>query len=147
MRAILVNLLLSAAVLAHTLLGCCWHHAHPGEASAAVTSVASAHHGCNGHLHNHAGSTGRDSPLVVPSGDEDEGSPHGHRHLCNEPDCMYVAGKTVRMEKPLPVALIAAAVVPQSDVCRHALEDRATDCGATRTTTLALRAVLQVWLI
>ena len=137
MAAGLHNLLLSGAILAHTVLGCCWHHTHPGESAAVAAGVPASHHGCDAHSHHVAA--------------DDEGAPHppqdGHRHLCSEPDCMYVVGRTVRIEKPSVVEATLVADCSHGDAACAAHASAAAESDGTRRATLALRAALQVWLI
>ena len=146
MSGFLVNLLIAAAVLTHTLLGCCWHHVHPGHAAEQRVSVATGRHVCDSHQHHHAESTDRHAAHVVGHGEEED-SPHGHRHLCNEPDCMYVIGKTVRLQAPLTLAVVAVADLLKCDSVRFVLAGEVAESGTTESTAPELRAALQVWLI
>ena len=72
------------ALALHTLLGCCWHHAHGNEGHEAVA--------CEGHNH-------------------DDHSPvdHDHKFDCNESVCSFVKGDQTNMLPTIsanPVAVV-----------------------------------------
>ncbi len=93
MRTLAANLT-SAALLAHALLGCCWHHQHAGSQAPACSVAAEgrqAHGPCS-----HADSHTCDSP-----GEDHEG-PVG----CDDGRCMFVAAAPQRAAPTLKAAPI-----------------------------------------
>jgi hypothetical protein len=75
----MTNILLAIVVLAHSLAGCCWHHAHAAEPSAKTT--------CCSHLHadetaDHGDSDHHSKDGSVPG----ESSPDG----CQEGSCVFL---------------------------------------------------------
>ena len=69
-----VTLLLAIVVLAHSLAGCCCHHAHAAEAG--VPATCTAHEHCHEH------------------GDSDNGTDSEHpASTCNEGSCVFVRGE------------------------------------------------------
>lgn len=93
-----------AVLLAHSLLGCCWHHAH---ASAGGGSQACAHDG-HGHGHEH--------------GNGQDGSKGEHQHTtCQEASCVFVRGDGPSPIDQSSVLSIDCPVVPASAITRAEL--------------------------
>ena len=72
-----------AALIAHALLGCCWHHGHAEAPISSTTqaTIKSVVHG--GHFHSHASSEGDHEPTP-----ED----HEHDHQgCDDGACTFAA--------------------------------------------------------
>jgi hypothetical protein len=79
------NILLAIAVLAHSLAGCCWHHAHAEESSAETTCCSHRHadetadHGAASHHGKGGSAPGESSPEGCQEGScvflRDGGSP------------------------------------------------------------------------
>lgn len=73
------GLLTAAVLLAHSLLGCCWHHAHAATGGVEVACVE------HGHQHDH--------------GDQQDKSHDEHQGTtCHEGSCVFVRG-----DGPLPI--------------------------------------------
>jgi hypothetical protein len=73
----------AAALIAHALLGCCWHHAHAEitSSAAALATIKPVVHG--DHVHVHASSQ-----------DDHESTPSDHHHDkqgCDDDACTFVA--------------------------------------------------------
>lgn len=80
----LTAILVALHVLAHSVLGCCWHHGH--EHSPAVSDVASCSHG--GHEHSaHAGHV-----HGVPAGDHQQPVPASPHEGCEGERCVATGG-------------------------------------------------------
>jgi hypothetical protein len=131
----LLALLTIAAMLLHSVLGCCWHHAH--DVTPSPENVTHHSEGC-GHRHHAAAETGTSSES--PGDDQHE--------ACREPSCVYVAAK--HFEMPPATTPDVAVTVEMSELIPAA-------SGATILLSLAktpprpaapeLRALLQVWVI
>jgi hypothetical protein len=138
MYALTLNLLLSASLLAHTVLGCCWHHAH-GQKCANETAVPAAHcHADHGSDDCGADHHGAPSLSVCDS--------HEHHDSCDEPDCSYVnagSSKPVLAQSTALAVLLTPASI--SAPARHVL-DRAADHCSAPVSGARLRALFQVWL-
>ncbi len=86
-----VTLLLAIVVLAHSLAGCCCHHAHAAELGGPAT--CSSHEHCHEHGHS---DDGTDSEAPAKS--------------CNEGSCVFVRGDSVQsVELNLVLALDGCA--------------------------------------
>ena len=138
MHALTLNLLLTASLLAHTVLGCCWHHAHGGEECAAETDAPAAH--CHAdHASDGCGADHHATPSLAACDSHDHPA-------CDEPDCTFVkAGSSspvLAQSTALAVLLTPAPVLAPA---RHLL-DRAADDGSAPVSGAALRALFQVWL-
>ena len=72
---------------------------------------------------------------------------HEHRHLCNEPDCMFVAGKSVRLENAAPATWCVIDHVARGDISPISTPTAATRCCLESPRPAGVRAALQVWLI
>lgn len=72
-------------MLVHSILGCCWHHAHSECDLACRHSMAESH---AGHRHAHDQASENHDP-VVPA-------PCEHNESCNDVRCVYLAVEPVR---------------------------------------------------
>lgn len=68
----LISSLMAAVLLAHALLGCCWHHAHACVMESEEPSVCAAH---------------RDDSHGAPDGSDEH---DGHQHECGGGTCVFV---------------------------------------------------------
>lgn len=86
------------ALLAHALLGCCWHHRHEHGDHAALCeaeehAVHAPHaHACCAGGNGHAEHDAHDSPLCLDS------SPCSHPHTCTGLACSYLAAKVLKVQ-------------------------------------------------
>lgn len=72
-------------MLVHSILGCCWHHAHSESDRSCEHSTAETH---TGHSHSHDQPSENHVP-VVPA-------PYDHHESCDDVRCVYVAAEPVR---------------------------------------------------
>ncbi|MFZ5831893.1 MAG: hypothetical protein ACOY3P_17540 [Planctomycetota bacterium] len=114
----MVHALAMIAVLLHSLLGCCWHHAHAGECANGQScvqssvrisdaTIASSPQALDGHEHQHCCQHGSESVARSTEIDDDrsgsaiqrdtdgccshgEGSDPSHRGTCSEGACVFV---------------------------------------------------------
>jgi hypothetical protein len=93
MRLLAANLTV-AALVAHALLGCCWHHAHVAQAAASTDGCGTLKpvvHGDHVHSHEHEG-----------DGSSDSGHHHDGPASCGETECTYAGGvPRVQIQSPL----------------------------------------------
>jgi hypothetical protein len=93
MRLVATNLTV-AALMAHALLGCCWHHAHMAQAAASTDECGTLKpvvHGDHVHYHDHEG-----------EGAGDSGHHHDGQSGCGEAECTYAGGvPRVQIQSPL----------------------------------------------
>lgn len=75
-------------MLVHSILGCCWHHAHSEINPACEQSVADLH---DGHRHTHDPCTD-DNHRNHPVGP----APSEHEESCEDLRCVYLAAEPVR---------------------------------------------------
>jgi hypothetical protein len=89
----LTSSLMAAALLAHALLGCCWHHAH-----ACVTNRAEQITECSGHEaeHSHPGDSSRHD---------------SHQHQCAASACVFLRAEGQPISA-LPAAWAVDLVCP-----------------------------------
>ena len=94
MLRLLAATLTAAALIAHALLGCCWHHAHPAQAIASTDGCGALKpvvHGDHVHWHEHEG-----------DGSSDSGHHHDGQPGCDEAECTYAGGAPrVQIQSPL----------------------------------------------
>lgn len=139
-----LTILLTALLLAHGALGCCWHHAHASESGCCqASSFAAAACGCDSHDedgHRHV------SDLPASLGDSSEPQPaeHGH-HECDGDECTFTLTRASLDFSLAKVQHVAMADVP-------ACMDLAIITVPNRTPSLAapgqrLHVVLAVLLI
>lgn len=108
-------ILTSTAMLAHALLGCCWHHAHSGESNiegdCPVHVASHAHSGEHDRdLHQHdCDSKSQHADHAPASHDSDEGGDHRHS-VCDEGQCEFV--RSSKIKPPLSVSLLTRDTVP-----------------------------------
>ena len=139
MHALFLNLLLSASLLAHTVLGCCWHHAH-GQECAEQTADAPAAYCHADHATDDCDADRHGTPSLAVC------DSHHHSPPCDEPDCTFV--KAGSSKSVLAQSMALAVLLPPvatSARARHLL-DRADEHGSATVSGAALRALLQVWL-
>lgn len=150
-----------AALLAHSVFGCCGHHAHADAASFDTAHIGHSHatadsaggkrvgHGCAerhaGHCHSNA--QGHDE-----HGDDEERDEDGQHHDdCDETVCQYVAAMSARSATD-DAASLSHAIAPH-DAAAGTLPLHATASRAGSPADSAFRAALrlhawtQVWLL
>ena len=125
-------------MLVHSILGCCWHHAHsecdlPCEHSRAETHA--------GHRHAHDQPSENHDP-VVPA-------PSEHDESCDDVCCVYLAGEPVR--NTLLVDLQSQVAVLDS-CCILTLNATVTasinsQLGHEVPASSQHRAIIQVWVV
>jgi hypothetical protein len=91
---LLAATLTSAALMAHALLGCCWHHAHPAMEvvpAARTATLKPVVHGDHVHWHEDEGDRSNDSDHH-----------HGGQPGCGDAECIYAGGTPrVQIQSPL----------------------------------------------
>ena len=88
-------------VLAHVLLGCCWHHHHaPGYEPASTTCLDHVGVDCQ------SGSCGHENAC----GHHAAGADHSHRNGCQGGHCVFGTGQSPRMPAAPSVDLCARTV-------------------------------------
>lgn len=138
MFSLILKTLLSTSLLAHTVLGCCWHHAHGQEHAAEIAPHAHCH---AGHTADEGHAVCDDTPLQAVVIDV-----HDHSAHCDEPDCTFVNSGSPQPVLTQPSALAVLLTPASMSVPAQHMLDRAADPGSTRVSGAALRAALQVWL-
>ena len=165
MRTKFVSLATLLPMLLHSVLGCCWHHAHSGACDSLPGHFAnsesesgddkSGEHGHQAGCHGHRAVMTEAAPAaadVVCSTDcsspanEDE-TPS---EPCREDHCVYVASGKIEPPKPFVMSCFdvtsegTSGLLPLSPVSIH----RSNHQGDySPPTSLSLRARTQVWLI
>ena len=125
-------------MLVHSILGCCWHHAHSECDLPCEHSTAESH---AGHRHAHD-QCPESSDTSVPARGE-------HNESCDDVRCVYLGPKPVQnafaLDRQLQVAaldscciLIFGATVTPSRNAQQSLED---------PTSSQHRALTQVWVV
>jgi hypothetical protein len=126
MASIVLKVLLAASLLTHTVLGCCWHHAHGGECPDGVVAAGVAEPHCDAEEHAHH------APHHPATADAGEGlctlgcESHEHPAACDEPDCSYVRSSPLRFtfaDMPTLTAVLASS----ADADCRSLTRRAVD--------------------
>jgi hypothetical protein len=128
------------ALLAHSLLGCCWHHQHAGCIGHERACLHAAPH-----AHHHAEHS---RPAAAEPQHDDEDSEHRHHTGCVEPNCSFVGADAPQL---IDVPLTSpAASIGEATVCRCAGRI-ATGISAPidreSLSTARMRAVLQIWVV
>lgn len=143
MHSLLLTLLTAASLLAHSVLGCCWHHAHGCDGSDAVIVEAEHSHGHDDACEASSHETAELGGCLI--GEDPES--HEHGFVCDEPDCSFVKSQPRAMPSlnSNATALVALPLLNTGSPVRHA--DAADADAGSRSTGAALRAVLQVWLV
>jgi hypothetical protein len=102
----IIRSLIAALLALHTVLGCCWHHAHRSQTSEMAEAIASSD-GC-GCDHAH-----RDGPTPHSGG-----QPHQGRHGCQGSACVFVASsKAERQTSARPFDVSPAVSLSVADHC------------------------------
>lgn len=146
-----VHSLMIGVMLLHSVLGCCWHHAHSHSGP-----VSERHAACHGHAtcmtfghaeHDHDGDHDHSHP--APVGSQDDSESEEPQHLCEHGECVYVAGKSVELSTPVASFAPAAVVVELVDSTIIAMPVRAPKTGwrTPAETALSVCARLSVWRI
>lgn len=127
------------ALLAHSLLGCCWHRGH-GHGSGEALGVL---HGC------HPAASPSDHQGTETAHDPDDPGQPGHRHSPgDEPDCSFVG-------VPAPGVVDDGGMAAPTTFPLVRVEGSRAESPAASTiaatapplSTARLRAALQVWLV
>jgi hypothetical protein len=144
------------ATLLHSMLGCCWHHAHvcacaSSGRSPTVRACSDVEQACHAgtcrhhHAIEHAATDVPASDEPVPSGSERE-----HEHgRCVEGDCVYLASKMLEFSAS-DLIVAAMELPPAAIVAATAGRFGSFSCGHGDQSLIApprQRALLQVWLI
>ncbi len=160
----IVSLATMLPMLLHSILGCCWHHAHskgcdglPGYSSACA-SVADDTAGDRGHqsgCHGYRAALTEDAPAVAEVVcSTDCSSPGNHDEApcepCREDQCVYVPSGKIGPPKHQVMSCLdvtsegTSGLLPRSPALIHGSNHQG-DCSPP--TSLSLRARTQVWLI
>ena len=145
-----ITVVTALTMLAHSVWGCCWHHAHDGHgaqgctASHVVSTDHREHHHCS-HAAEHP--TGASSASQTET--SDDGHQEDHHHLpCHEAQCTYVVTASVSIDG-FWAAMVA--VFPEvTDVIEQPLMAASRwDVDSTRPPrdAHAVRALTQTWLL
>lgn len=150
-----------AALLAHSVFGCCGHHAHAEAASfeiahgshsnADVGSADCGHgeHGCAG---RHADELRADEQGHEEQGNHEEHEDDGHHHDdCDETACQYVAAVKARSATGDATAL-SHEIIPHNAVAgtlslRPVVSRTGSPADSALRAALRLHAWAQVWLL
>ena len=158
MFRLVVSHLMLCSLGAHTLLGCCWHHAHAdgtcetsanSEGEFPQQSRPHIHLGCGGHHHHHNHSHDSDETETSQAPHDPAGCPQDHR--CQELSCEYVTSAASKL--PLPEMdqldgtprLIASGDAPSQLLDSQAGRRSVPSCAGS--TTLEIRDATQVLLL
>ena len=146
-----ITVITALTMLAHSVWGCCWHHAHDDHGAQACTAshVESADH----REHDHCSHSSAERPTGSSSASQNETSDHGHQddhqHLpCHEAQCTYVVtapvsidGFCAEMATALP---LTSDLVVQSMTAVHRWDIAST---SPPRDAHAVRAQMQSWLL
>jgi len=138
MASLVIKALLIASLLAHTVLGCCWHHAHGSEC--AEESAGDTPH-CHAEHAPHAAAGHHDAAQAVAG--------EFSQHLpapCDELDCAFIKSAPAQLDIEQSLAVAIVLTPSSATAARQLTLDRASIADGARVTGAALRAVLQVWL-
>ncbi|HVW00077.1 MAG TPA: hypothetical protein VHB77_07050 [Planctomycetaceae bacterium] len=148
MFRVLTSSLTTVALLAHVLLGCCWHHRHEHADHPAVceTHEHEQHAAAGEHSHSHACDAHsdcheHDSPVCMHTG------PCSHHHTCTGVACSYLAAKVLKAERFDCQDLLCSIELPSAaQPARLDVWNAGSDAPANRSCTSGLRcALLQSW--
>lgn len=147
-------------MLAHSVWGCCWHHAHDGQHADACAVAHSeeqhashhsadasyaAHRGC-GHPHHGAVQPSVETDLA---GSHDPQDPEGpHRIPCHESRCTYMTSSPVTIAGLWAAMAAVWPVMPElpTQVTAQAF-DSAADEARPPLSAQEMRALTQTWLL
>jgi len=140
------SILTLIATLAHSVLGCCWHHAHAHEFG---SDCANSHHAAQiGESVNPPQSRAVLHDHCQPSRQAPEGDDHDHGNRCDGSRCEYLKTPAVVMAE---LCVTPADGLPANDVHAPVVGPLSRGCDAflTRPSLAAqpLRAETQVWLL
>ena len=138
----LISNVAAISLLAHMVLGCCWHHRHAACRDAAPSAAVADLHG--GHIH--PGS----SPLQCTSCPEAGGSEHDGRHGCGGQRCVGVLDPPTRTPTPSARQSFDVPAACEMSACRPAADETTpTRAGSAAGRYLSVRTHLlhQVLLI
>lgn len=164
----LTSILTMSAMLLHSILGCCTHHAHACEHGHVVEGCVAGHdehesehveqsHEEHGHDHQHGEKSEHEHDGVAVAHEDGHGDhesqecPHGPCGFdCEGGDCTFTQPSKVKTPNPadsglcFPVAITHEFV---SSVTGLVLKDR-SDSGPPRAlSACCCRTMVQVWLI
>ena len=143
----LVALLTLSAILGHAVLGCCWHHAHAGQAEC----VTLAEHSATDESHARCGHSDADCDDTDGHDTGGEGHKENHRHECGEDACKSLIPSKLKLPTSdqvawtdlLPPVRSLPAVLRVRSFWSHV--DHVSFWGDL--TPLRLRALTQVWVL
>ena len=131
-------------MLIHSILGCCWHHAHR-ECDFPCMSSSVESHDCHGHRHNHrsahAQRSGNTEP-VIPI-------PCGHDRPCDDVRCVYIEPEFVRIAMVSDLYEHVAALNFSGIMFRNVAATTPGNLQQTQKVAAALQhcALTQVWVV
>jgi hypothetical protein len=142
----------------HTLLGCCWHHAHADASSETLAnsqgefpqqSRPHIHLGCGGHHHHHNHSHDSDETESRQAPHDPAGGPQDHR--CQELSCEYVTSAPSKlplseMDQPDATPQLIASGKFRSQLLDSQAGRRSVPRYAG-SRALEIRDATQVWLL
>ena len=146
-----VHSLMIGVMLLHSVVGCCWHHAHSH--AAPISERHATFHGhatCRSFGHaEHDHDDDHDHHQHGPVGSQDGSDSEEPHDMCEHGECVYVAGKSVELSAPVASFAPAPVVVELVDSGIVAMPVRAPKTGwrTPSETALAVCARLSVWRI
>ena len=128
------------AMLAHSVLGCCWHHVHHDGSSCASYCT----------MHEHREHV--DAALVDADGGDADAHHHdqpgrGHHDPADEPDCSFVGGSAPFVADFGFGCLATLTVEPATCSAAAACLEFSRTADSQPLSTARMRAQFQVWVI
>ena len=140
----LVVLVTLLTMLAHSILGCCWHHAHGDHGTPCDTASVEVDIHSHQCAHHH-GPNGSSTEVPVSHGP----APCKHHAPCDEVDCVFLFVKSLRIT--FASEFTERFVIPEANwpVTIRNSAPSMRDLVASRETTTSLRhcALIQVWIV
>ena len=129
-------------MLVHSIIGCCWHHAHV-DGDLACQHENAESQVCHGHKHAHEHMVGTDSNApVVPT-------PCEHEDGCDEVRCVYVATESLRITMAFEFNAHAVAFDVPCDIVVMSPIVSMSNLNQPPRVVVALQqcALTQVWIV
>lgn len=152
----ILTLLTAVAILAHAILGCCWHHGHGAECCADAGSSAQAGQtestppqtmcACG---HHHAAQPGTNSGAAYESAVDDEGDGVPRPATpCSHGRCTYLSVSDAKLRESAAIdsAYVAMPTASPVAVATKVQNVAMCDAAAVVLPCRTARVRLQVWL-